>query len=160
MDVVVRRARATDYPVVLGLMKETQDKHIIPLERFFNAPKEDHPFISSEVFELIINDNKTWCLVAESNNDCIGYALVQIHTIKGEDLVKERKFAFIQDIGVNDGARNKGIGRILMNEVKARCVGDGIDCIELDVWEFNLDARKFYEKCGLKTLRRRMILYV
>lgn len=101
--------------------------------------------------------HRLWLDVRENNG--IAYNLYKTVGFQQEGILRECiKFAFIQDMGVYDASRNKGIGRMLMNEIRSWCVGIGIDCIELDVWEFNTDALKFYEKCSFKTLRRRMIL--
>jgi len=62
----------------------------------------------------------------------------------------------IDDLCVDEKYRKKGIGKRLFEEVKTYSKENGINFIELMVWEFNENARKFYENMGMKIRINRM----
>ena len=49
--------------------------------------------------------------------------------------------------------RRRGVGRRLMDFVKADAREKGFPRIELDVWAFNEGAKQFYEAVGMKPFR-------
>lgn len=71
-------------------------------------------------------------------------------------LNKERKFLWICEICVDKQARRKKVATQLFEYIKQIAQEQKIESIELNVWDFNEPAIKFYEKMGLYTLRRVM----
>ena len=65
----------------------------------------------------------------------------------------EIKYLSIEDFGVDESHRNKGIGSKLFNYCKEYAKGKGLNDIKLNVWDFNKNAFKFYEKLGFKIER-------
>ena len=57
-------------------------------------------------------------------------------------------------------ARRCGIGKQLIKAVEAWVVSQGIQTIELHVWEENKGTRQFYESIGFMSVQRRMSLSV
>jgi GNAT superfamily N-acetyltransferase len=68
------------------------------------------------------------------------------------------KFVRIDDLMVHAEARRRGIGRALiaaaLDWARTASITDG----ELNVFEFNAEARAFYERLGFSTLMRRFSL--
>ncbi len=62
----------------------------------------------------------------------------------------------IVEIGVDETSQGKGIGTALIQAVKDAAKVRGCRSVQLDVWEFNKSALRFYEKLGFVTLRRKM----
>ncbi|HBA69556.1 MAG TPA: hypothetical protein DCZ40_09395 [Lachnospiraceae bacterium] len=73
---------------------------------------------------------------------------------------KERKFFHIEEFGVDENHRRKGIATAMIDFAKDDAKKRGFERIELDMWEFNDGALAFYESAGLKTCRRYMECYV
>ena len=69
---------------------------------------------------------------------------------------RERKFYRIEEFGVDENHRRKGIATALVDFTKEDAKERGYDKIELDMWEFNAGALAFYESVGFKTYRRYM----
>ena len=67
------------------------------------------------------------------------------------------RFVHIAEICVDDHCRRQGIGKGLLDFVKADAKEKGFSRIELDVWAFN-DALAFYEAEGYTVFRRYMEL--
>ena len=61
---------------------------------------------------------------------------------------------------MDESKKGKGYGKLLMQEVKQIAKQKGISRIELNVWTFNEDAVKFYEKLGFETYRKHLRLDV
>lgn len=62
----------------------------------------------------------------------------------------------MDDLGVTEGFRGKGLGKLLFNKSLAFVKEIGATCLELGVWEFNEQSIKFYEGMGMKTQARKM----
>ena len=52
--------------------------------------------------------------------------------------------------------RRQGVATELFEFIKEHAKSKGLDKIELDVWEFNDIALRFYESLGFRTYRRYM----
>jgi GNAT superfamily N-acetyltransferase len=57
---------------------------------------------------------------------------------------------------VDQDYRRKGIGRMLFNYLVDFAKNFGANVLELDVWEFNKEAFRFYEEMGMETVTRKM----
>jgi len=69
---------------------------------------------------------------------------------------RPRVFAYIEEVVVSADHRRLGVGKALMHRVEEWARDRKVDQIELIVWEFNEEARKFYESLGYTTSYRRM----
>ena len=60
----------------------------------------------------------------------------------------ERKVLFVDSIGVKEGHRGRGIGRLLFDELRQIYQEGGYDGLELQVNAKNLAARRIYASYG------------
>jgi len=67
-----------------------------------------------------------------------------------------RQYAIIDGIAVKSELRGHGIGRSLMHRIQEWAITRGATAIELNVYEFNIEAVHFYHRLGFDTLSRRM----
>ena len=67
---------------------------------------------------------------------------------------------WINELVVDEKLRGKGIGTKLFNETKKYAKNNKCDAVELNCWEFNEKALRFYERCGMNTQRRIMDLKI
>ncbi len=88
-------------------------------------------------------DTVTWIMALDENNKPCGYAsfCYTYHTWKG-------KSAFLDDLYIRESYRGCGIGKGILDEVKAICINKG--CIELRwlVSDWNHNAQDFYKNYG------------
>ena len=63
-------------------------------------------------------------------------------------------FLDIDELCVDKDQSRQGIARSIMKYIENYAKEIGIERIELNMWEFNEEARSFYEKSGFKTYRR------
>ena len=79
---------------------------------------------------------------------CAGYAIVQ------ERIREEHQFRYasrslvVDQMGVSNAHRRRGIGTLLMERVRAEAAKRGAQRVELNVYSDNDDARRFYEAQG------------
>ena len=66
----------------------------------------------------------------------------------------DSKVVWIDEICIDEKYRRKGIGKLLIQEVEKQAKENKCNQIELNCWECNENAIKFYESIGLKTQRR------
>ena len=95
-------------------------------------------------------------IVAAIEDEIVGFAVVQYIERPESAYNKERKYFHIEEFGVDEKHRRKGIATAMINFIKEDAKNRGFKRIELDMWEFNDGALAFYESAGLKTYRRYM----
>ena len=71
-------------------------------------------------------------------------------------MLNDAKTLHIEDVCVDENRRGENVGGELMEFVKDYAKKIGCARVDLDVWEFNEGARRFYEKHGFKVQKRRM----
>lgn len=62
--------------------------------------------------------------------------------------------AYITAVWVDEKSRGKGIASIMLSVVEAMAKKDGADIVSLNVFDFNTEAAKLYEKKGYKQVNR------
>lgn len=88
-------------------------------------------------------------LVAEEEGRIAGYACVYVSFDEGE----------LTNIAVEPEYRGRGIGLMLMKELKHRAEDKSVSKIVLEVRISNATAISLYEKCGFKNLGTRKNFY-
>jgi ribosomal protein S18 acetylase RimI-like enzyme len=117
-------------------------------------PKND------DFLKMCMEEENCKIFVAEEGNSIIGYCVIQINEIKNHFVFYDMKSIEILDFCVDEKYRKKGIGKQLFETVKKFAKENDANFIELGVWEFNQNAKKFYEHLGMKTRISRMELKV
>jgi len=79
-----------------------------------------------------------------------GYAFCQIHEVRDDRLLHDRKTLYIDDLCVDESARGKHIGRQLFDHVREYAAAIGCQAITLNVWEGNDAAMRFYRNIGMQ----------
>ena len=116
--------------------------------------------LSYEYIESIVNGDNGMIFIAEVENQVVGHCIVFIREIRNHHLFHDMINIEVDDLCVDEKYRKKGIGKKLFEEVEKLAKEKGIKFIELNVWEFNQDAKGFYEHLGMKTRLNRMELMV
>ena len=95
-------------------------------------------------------------IVAGSEDESVGFAALEIIQKPRSPYNKARSYLRVTEFGVDEAHRRQGIGTRLFGFIKRYASENGFDTIELDMWEFNEGALKFYESQGFATYRRYM----
>jgi Acetyltransferases len=95
-------------------------------------------------------------VVAKCDGEIRGFASIEIIHRPRSPYNKARSYVKVTEFGVDKDHRRQGIGTALLAFVKKYAADNGFDTVELDVWEFNKGALRFYEAAGFHTYRRFM----
>jgi ribosomal protein S18 acetylase RimI-like enzyme len=97
-------------------------------------------------------------LVARAGAQVLGYAAAAIHRSEEAPGLAARAYVKIHNIVVDGAQRRKGIGAALARKVAEWGNKLGIADLELDVYEFNAEAKAFYKALGFSTVRTRLTM--
>lgn len=150
----IRKAGIKDWQQLNFLYSELDQLHIDSLPGVFRKP-EGFPR-SKDYFEKIFTDPNSAIFVAEIDQGMIGFVHAFIRESLVIPLLVPRRFAVIEDLMVKNQFQGKGVGRKLMYRAENWILERDTSLVELNVWEFNEGARKFYESVGYKTASRKM----
>ena len=143
----IRDMESKDYPEIDRLMKELHELHVKGRPDLYTELK--HPY-SREEFEKIVSEPEIIAILAEEKSVVIGLC---IGTLRKKSGMVEMKTMYIEDLIVDRNFRGKGIASQLYEEMEERGRNTGAKRLDLMVWEFNSDAKRFYEKQGMRPQR-------
>ena len=143
----IRDMESKDYPEIARLMKELHELHVKGRPDLYT--ELEHPY-SREEFEKIVSDPEIIAILAEEKSVVIGLC---IGTLRKKSGMVEMKTMYIEDLIVDRNFRGKGIASQLYEEMEERGRNTGAKRLDLMVWEFNSDAKRFYEKQGMRPQR-------
>ena len=150
---MVRFARKEDYEAINALRAPVCALHSNGYPALFKPVfAKDH----QERVLKMMEDPEQDVLVAEENGQLLGFAMVEYIKREETNSIYAVHEARIVEIGVDETSQGKGIGTALIQAVKDAAKVRGCRSVQLDVWEFNKSALRFYEKLGFVTLRRKM----
>lgn len=150
---MVRFARKEDYEAINALRAPVCALHSNGYPALFKPVfAKDH----QERVLKMMEDPEQDVLVAEENGQLPGFAMVEYIKREETNSMYAVHEAHIVEIGVDETSQGKGIGTALIQAVKDAAKVRGCRSVQLDVWEFNKSALRFYEKLGFVTLRRKM----
>lgn len=95
-------------------------------------------------------------IVAERDGVICGFACVEYIERPQSPYNLERKFYHVSEFGVDTAFRRQKVATELFAFMREHARKKGFGRIELDMWEFNEGALKFYESVGFCTIRRYM----
>lgn len=147
---MVRFATTKDKAAVNELRKIVNDLHVEGRPDLFKAGFG--PEIRDHV-DSYLNRENGFAAVDEIDGRVAGMIMVDYIDLPENPYRPEKRFVHIAEICVHPDFRRRGVGRRLMDFVKADAREKGFPRIELDVWAFN-DALAFYEAEGFTVFRR------
>ena len=155
--VIVRYAKSEELESVNNIRKQVNEVHVKGRPDIFR--EDGWQFIEPFVYTRF-DEETSGIIVAAIEDEIVGFAVVQYIVRPESPYNKERKFFHIEEFGVDENYRRKGIATAIIDFVKEDAKKRSFKKIELDMWEFNDGALAFYESIGLKTFRRYMESYV
>lgn len=92
-------------------------------------------------------------IVACAEGVLCGFAVVRYIDRPESAYMHAQRFYHIEEFGVDEGCRRRGIGTALLHFCKTEAKRRSFTRLTLDVWAFNEAARKCYEAAGFKPYR-------
>ena len=150
---MIREANPADFAAIARLQAQLFHLHFARRPDMIK-PKEE-PF-SREEFEACLADGDAKLFVYEEGGQILGHCTTKLREFENHPVFFDMKILEIEDLCVDDGAKRKGIGRQLFQRAKEYGKEQGAVKLELMVWHFNENARRFYERLGMTERIRRM----
>ena len=119
------------------------------MQMFYGLPEKPDIPGGKECFEAMLKEPETYHIaIAEHNNTPVGLAILQV----GRQMQFGGRCAQLQDLFVEESARNLGVGKALMKYIDDFAVKNGIngiDIYQLPVGsEMDEERNLFYKKAG------------
>ena len=144
-DCIIRPAAVADYMATCALFDELDAQHRQQLPWLFRAPLERPR--SPEHFEALLSSDRASILLAVADS-VVGLATVRLQSAPDLPVFIPQHWGVIDDIVVLPSWRRRGIGARLAGAAENWAYERGGAWLELGVYEFNADARAFYETLG------------
>ncbi|MFZ1686255.1 MAG: GNAT family N-acetyltransferase [Flavobacteriales bacterium] len=134
MPAIIRSARAEDMEELIALCVEHA-----AYERTDYSPEGKTEALSAMLFAA---DARLLCLVAEEDGALLGYATfsVEVSTWDAD------RYMHMDCLFLRPAARNKGIGRKLMQAIAQHALKKGVKRMQWQTPAFNTDAIRFYDR--------------
>lgn len=154
-DIIVRYAKEDDLCRVNELRADVNELHVNGRPDIFRSGFCNE--LQKRVYDVFSSENAD-VIVAEFDGTICGFAFAEYIDREETAYNNARHFYHIEEFGVAEGCRRMGVATAIVDFCKSEAKAKGYNKIELDVWEFNEGAIKFYEAAGFKTYRRLMEL--
>ena len=149
----IRLATEAELPRVNELRAQVSELHAAGRPDIFGAGFLDA--LADRVYAFHTDESRH-ILVAEREGELIAYAILAEIVTPQSPYKPARRFMEVDEFGVDAACHRQGIGRAFFEGIAAFAKERGFHRIELNMWEFNEKALKFYEAIGFSTYRRHM----
>ncbi len=112
-------------------------------------------FVVTNMYENYIEDSYKLLIVAEENNEIVGYLY---GIIKPNDETYKYITAKLDALYIVNNYRNRGIATSLIKYFKKWAISKNAHKIEVNVWSNNIQAKRLYEKNNFKTTSETLTL--
>lgn len=146
VELNVRRLRAEDAADLVALRREALETD--PLA--FGASADDDRGLSLEFVRSSLADHQEQAMFGYFDGDSLSGMIGVIRAAR----VKRRHTGSIWGMYVTPGARNKGVGRALLEAAVQQARGWGLDQVQLEVTEAAPAAKRLYEAVGFRSWGR------
>ena len=145
---MIRRAELRDIPDVMRLLAQVDLVHHRGRPDLFRVGTKYGP----EELKAIFADpaRPVFVLTDEADARVLGYAFCVHQRHEGDRILTDVSTLYLDDLCVEEGCRRQGIGKKLLDHVIAYARAAGCHNVTLNVWNCNVQAMRFYEKCGMK----------
>ncbi|GHV05179.1 N-acetyltransferase [Clostridia bacterium] len=153
----IRFALEGDAPFIIDLLGQVLKLHNAGRPDLFR--ERGGKYDLQNILDMIADAERP-VFIAQADGVCLGYALCAIRRRRGHPVFWDRDTLYIDDLCVDENHRGGGVGAALMEHCKSYAREIGCASIELNVWDCNQSATRFYERQGFKMLARIMELGV
>lgn len=150
---MIRLAEKADLPSINQLRRQVHELHASGRPDIFQS--EFNAELANHIYDIYA-DEKSKIIIAEIDGKICGFAVIEFIEKPESPYSLARNYLRVVEFGVDEACRRQGIGKQLFDYIKSVAKERNLDTIELDMWEFNEGALKFYESVGFKTYRRYM----
>jgi ribosomal protein S18 acetylase RimI-like enzyme len=154
MNVRVREANESDFGSLCMLFAEENRFHAALVPEYIKTTPQ---ILTQEEWRDFLTSSTTRLFVCANEAALLGAIIVALKDEPENRWQQSRRTGYIEDLIVTETARGRGIGKQLMEIVRDWVLSQGVQVMELNVWEANAGACRFYESLGFKSVQRRMV---
>jgi len=155
--IMIRLAKEEELMQVNLLRKQVHELHYNGREDIF---KSDGWEDIKDIIEVRFASEESNVIVACLEQEIVGFAIVQYIHKPESPFQRARDFCHIEEFGVDKDHRRRGIATQLTAFIKKDALDRGFSKVELNMWEFNESALRFYESVGFRTYRRDLEIFM
>jgi ribosomal protein S18 acetylase RimI-like enzyme len=152
----IRAATPNDSLLLSTLCRDVQSLHAEHHPQVFKMPQNDGFAVA--FFDEMLAAAEVTIYIAEEDSRPLGYILCRLFDRPENVFTYGNRFLFIDQISVRPEAQRRGIGTALLRQAELRARELGLSKIQLDSWDFNLDAHTCFEKYGFHKFNHRFWL--
>lgn len=145
VEVTIRRARLEDHAEACRLYDAVDELHREHLPWIFRRP-EEQPRPEAYFLDLLSREDAAVFVAAAGQ--VVGIAIGLLRLAPEFPVFRKQSWGVLDGIAVAPNWRRRGIGKRLTHAVEEWAIGLGAPWVELNVYEFNTEARAFYEALG------------
>lgn len=135
-------ARPCDRAEINRLARQVHEMHIAWRPDIYQMPEE---LFDEEQFREMTDSRQMYA--AKLDGTVVGFAILKIREYNWPAVVY-RKVMFIDQVCVDEALRGHGIGKQIMEDIRALARAFGCTDMQLGVYPQNDAAVSFYQKCG------------
>ncbi len=139
---MLQLAQSADREAVEALAQEVHRLHVSWRPDLFTPVQE---LYTEERFLEAVKHRQLY--VAKVDSLVVGYGLIQIRMSECPGQIP-RRIMLVEELCVEAALRNHGIGRQMMEDIRALAKAFGCTDLQLGVYPQNDAAVGFYQKCG------------
>ena len=155
MDIAIsiRGARVSDHAQLHALLEELDRLHRDAAPWLLRKPARDPR--PPEWLQTLLASHDSALFVADVGA-CVGLAAVYLRDAPSFETFIPQQHAVIDDLIVHRDWRRRGIARKLYEACEAWALERKASWLEVNVYEFNVEAHDFYASVGFEAAMRRM----
>jgi ribosomal protein S18 acetylase RimI-like enzyme len=144
----IRQAVSTDNLLLSSLSMDVQILHAEHHPDIFKMPQGED--FAQAFFEEMIADPTTRIFILEKDGQALGYILCRLIERQENPFTVAMRYLLIDQISVRPEARGQGLGAALIWQAEVFAKELGVQRIQLDSWDFNVNAHAFFERLGFQ----------
>jgi ribosomal protein S18 acetylase RimI-like enzyme len=142
----IRQATPADNLLLSSLCMDVQSLHAEHHPDIFRVPQNEE--FAKFFFEDALADSTTRIFIAEEEGQALGYILCKLIERQENPFTFAMRFLMIDQISVRPASRGQGVGAELLQQADVFAKELGLQRIQLDSWDFNVHAHRFFERQG------------
>jgi ribosomal protein S18 acetylase RimI-like enzyme len=154
--VTVRQATSEDAAPIAELGLDVLRLHWESYPEVFHEPI-DTTKLAPMYNERLADPLVRGFVVTDPTEAIAGYVLARVVRFDGNAIVRPAVILELDEIAAAETVRRQGIGHELLEAVRRLAVEVAATRVQLNVWEFNTVAQRFFESEGLQFAMRRML---
>lgn len=153
----IKIEKTMDSKLLTKLNRDVQDIHSIIEPELFKPYDEDG---IKKYFDSVLTKEDVTAHIAYSDGKPAGYVILIRRNYPENAFSKSFSAIYVDHICVDDKYKRSGIGKVLIDFVKAVAKDNKINRIELNYWTANKNAGKFFKKQGFEVYNEKMCIKV